>query len=127
MNKTKSKSFYKVDTNFGTKKKVEICLQSRCLLLLPYTVVTRGTKICTPLTHCALLFFCQMNRDLEKTCCSSITWPFFHVQLPKSGIHKLRWFLHFDIVFPIPFLKQNLYQKFLTMILKNSILLVQIL
>merc|ERR1712008_153739 len=84
----------------------------------PYTVVTRGTKICTPLTHCALLFFCQMNRDLEKTCCSSITWPFFQVKLPKSGIHKLRCFLHFDIVFPIPFLKQNLYQKFLTIILK---------
>ena len=54
---TKHKSFHEVDTNFGTKKKVEICLQSRCLFLLPYTVVKRYKKICTPLAHCALLFF----------------------------------------------------------------------
>jgi len=58
-----------------------------------------------PLNPLCLTLFCQMNRDLEKTCCSSITWPFFHVQLPKSGIHKLRWFLHFDIVIPYPFSK----------------------
>jgi hypothetical protein len=74
---TKHKSFHKVDTNFGTKKKVEICLQSRCLLLLPYTVVTRGTKNMDALCPLCLTLFCQMNRDLEKTCCSSITWPFF--------------------------------------------------
>jgi len=104
MNKTKHKSFHEVDTNFGTKKKVEICLQSRCLFLLPYLLVTVGTKNMYPLSPLCLTLFCQMNRDLEKTCCSSITWP-FSCTVTQKGIHKLLCFLHFDIVFPIPFHK----------------------
>ena len=86
MNKTKHKSFHEVDTNFGTKKKVEICLQSRCLFLLPYTVVTRGIKNMYPLSPLCLTLFCQMNRDLEKTCCSSITWPFSCTVTPGASI-----------------------------------------
>ena len=122
MNKTKHKSFHKVDTNFGMKKKVEICLKSRCLFLLPYTVVTRGTKNMYPLNPLYLTLFCQMNRDLEKKLLLQHNLAFFSYTVTQRGIHKLRCFLHFDIVFPNPFSQIFLNTKIVQELLKKIIM-----